>query len=85
MAGLILQVIILAIFVVALGDYMIRYFRSGATGAFNTRTRLYFGGLTTAIVLILARCFYRCYELSQGYQDSELITDEALFIALEGV
>jgi hypothetical protein len=85
MAGLILQVIILALFIVALSDYMIRYFRSGATGALNNRTRIYFAGLTTAIILILGRCFYRCYELSEGYQDSNLITDEALFIGLEGV
>lgn len=85
MAGLILQVIIIALFIVALSDYMIRYYRRGATGALSNRTRMYFGGLCLAIVLILGRCFYRCYELSEGYQDSELITDEALFIALEGV
>lgn len=85
MAGLILQVVVLALFCVALGDYMIRYFRRGATGALNTRTRVYFGFLGLAIILIEARCLYRCYELSQGYQNSDLITDEALFIGLEGV
>lgn len=85
MAGLILQVIVIALFITALSDYMIRYFRRGATGALNNRTRAYFGGLVLAVVLILGRCIYRCYELSEGYQDSTLITDEALFIGLEGV
>jgi hypothetical protein len=41
--------------------------------------------LALAVVLILGRSIYRAYELSQGYRDSDLITDEGLFIGLEGV
>lgn len=85
MAGLILQVVVLVFFIIALTDYVLRYFRHGGTTAVNSRTRLYFGFLYSAIVLIFGRCIYRCYELSEGYQDSELIRDESLFIGLEGV
>jgi hypothetical protein len=86
MAGLILQVIVLAAFCGLFVDYLVRRARlHGATRPLNTRLRLYLGGLSLAILLILARCIYRCYELSQGYRDSEVITDEGLFIALEGV
>lgn len=85
MAGLALQVAVLFFFCVVFGDYMIRYFRLRSGAALTLRMRLYFGFLATAVVLILARCCYRCYELSKGYQNSDLITDEGLFIGLEGV
>lgn len=85
MAGLVLQVIILGVFIALYADYLIRYFRSSSTRTLVVRERLFFGFLAAAITLILGRCLYRCYELSRGYRDSELITDEVLFIALEGV
>ncbi|UNI17581.1 hypothetical protein JDV02_003913 [Purpureocillium takamizusanense] len=85
MAGLALQVAVLAIFSLLFADYMFRYTRDAATPPLGTRLRLFFGGLSVAIVLILARSIYRCYELSKGYQNSDLITDEGLFIGLEGV
>lgn len=47
--------------------------------------KLFFGGLASVIVLILARCSYRVDELSQGYTDSDKVTEEPLFIGLEGV
>jgi hypothetical protein len=47
--------------------------------------RIFFGFVSAAVILILARCAFRCYELSEGYEDSDLITDEGLFIGLEGV
>ncbi|KAI1043865.1 hypothetical protein LB505_003376 [Fusarium chuoi] len=49
------------------------------------RMRIFFGFLSAAVILILARCAFRCYELSKGYRNSDLITDEGLFIGLEGV
>ncbi|KAM0248170.1 hypothetical protein ACHAP5_003551 [Fusarium lateritium] len=85
LAGLSLQVVILVLFCALLGDYLWRYFRSGAAGAIDNRMRIFFGFVSAAVILILARCAFRCYELSEGYQDSDLVTNEGLFIALEGV
>ncbi|PNY23444.1 uncharacterized protein TCAP_06613 [Tolypocladium capitatum] len=85
MAGLALQVAVLSIFSVLFADYMIRYVRDKSTAPLNSRMRLFFGGLGLAIVLILGRSTYRCYELSKGYRGSDLITNESLFIGLEGV
>lgn len=85
LAGLSLQVVILVLFCAILGDYLWRYFRSGSSGALSKRMQVFFGFVSAAVILILARCAFRCYELSKGYQDSDLITDEALFIGLEGV
>lgn len=85
MAGLALQVAILVLFCVLLGDYLFRYFRSGSASALSTRMRIFFGFLSAAVIMILGRCAFRCYELSEGYQDSDLVTNEGLFIGLEGV
>ncbi|KAF7561159.1 hypothetical protein G7046_g2969 [Stylonectria norvegica] len=85
LAGLGLQVAVLFIFCVLFGDYLIRYFRLKSDSGLGTRMRVFLGGLGTAIVLILGRCCYRCYELSEGYTDSTTITNQGLFIGLEGV
>ncbi|CRK46111.1 hypothetical protein BN1723_006890 [Verticillium longisporum] len=88
LAGLILQVVLLFAFCVFFGDYMWRYIRSvkpDASRAIGRRQRLFFGGLAAAIVLIFVRCVYRVDELSEGYQNSTKITNEGLFIGLEGV
>jgi hypothetical protein len=85
MAGLILQVIILFAFCVLLGDYLLRYFRQKSASALSRNMRLFFTFLSLSVVLILGRCLYRCYELSEGYNGSEIITHEGLFIGLEGV
>ncbi|KAM0345936.1 hypothetical protein ACHAPU_005989 [Fusarium lateritium] len=85
LAGLSLQVVILVLFCALLGDYLWRYFRSGTASAVSNNIRIFFGFVSAAVILILARCAFRCYELSKGYQDSDLITDEGLFIGLEGV
>lgn len=58
---------------------------SSAADTIGTRQKLFFGGLATAVVLILARCSYPVDELSQGYTDSDKITNEPLYIGLEGV
>jgi hypothetical protein len=84
-------VIVLLIFCGFFADYMFRYIkleraRSGkARSAIGRRQRIFFAGLAAAIVLILARCGYRVDELSEGYQDSTKLTNEGLFIGLEGV
>ncbi|KAG8406284.1 RTA1 like protein [Metarhizium acridum] len=85
MAGLVLQVVVIFIFVVAFAEYMIRYARDPGTQALTPRVRLFLSFLGLAVALILGRSIYRAYELSKGYRGSDLITDEGLFIGLEGV
>ncbi|KID75646.1 Efflux pump himE [Metarhizium brunneum] len=85
MAGLVLQVVVIFVFVVAFADYMVRYTRHPGTQALTPRVRLFLSFLGLAVVLILGRSVYRAYELSKGYRGSDLITDEGLFIGLEGV
>ncbi|KPM40284.1 hypothetical protein AK830_g6277 [Neonectria ditissima] len=85
MAGLALQVAVLVLFSALIGDYLFRYFRSKPAGSLALRMRLFLGFLSAAVIMILGRCAYRCYELSEGYQDSTVITDQGLFIGLEGV
>lgn len=84
LAGLSLQVIVLVLFIACFGDYMFRYLRSGRGSAFGWRLTAFFTGLTSATLLILARCAYRVAELQDGY-DGKLIKEEAPFIVLEGV
>ncbi|KAI2603262.1 RTA1 like protein-domain-containing protein [Hypoxylon fragiforme] len=89
LVGLSLQVAAMLIFCAFFADYLARYFRSrarrpGSSLTFRTRLRLFFGFMALAIVLILARCAYRLVELREGYSGT-LISDEPLFIGLEGV
>lgn len=89
MAGLVLQVVVLVIFSIAFADYMIRYIHSGRRQrqrqvVSGWRFTAFFGGLTSAIALILGRCAYRVAELQAGY-DSKLFHDQVPFIVLEGV
>ncbi|VUC30094.1 unnamed protein product [Clonostachys rosea] len=84
MVGLILQVVVLVIFIALFGDYMARYVRSQITKRFTVRETVFFVCLASATILILGRCAYRCYELKEGYTHSDLITNEGLFIAMEG-
>ncbi|KAG5982303.1 hypothetical protein E4U55_002075 [Claviceps digitariae] len=85
MAGLILQVIVIGVFIGAFADYLLRYVRNPHTPQLRTRMRLFLSFLTLAIVLILGRSIYRAYELSRGYRGSDLIRNQVLFIVLEGV
>lgn len=85
MAGLVLQVVVLFLFIVAFADYMIRYIRDPRTQSLTSRVRMFLSFLALAAVLILGRSIYRAYELSKGYRDSHLIRDQGLFIGLEGV
>ncbi|KAM3465064.1 hypothetical protein NHJ6243_001863 [Beauveria neobassiana] len=86
MAGLILQVVVIVIFMAAFFDYMVRLARSGRARAELTawRSVAFFAGLVAACVFILTRCSFRVAELKDGYT-GELFREEVLFIVLEGV
>jgi hypothetical protein len=84
LAGLSFQVITMTIFCVIFGEYLFRYFRAHSDRPASLRLRLFLGFLCSAVLLILARCAYRVAELHEGYR-GEIISDEGLFIALEGV
>ncbi|KAM0480858.1 hypothetical protein ACHAPX_003745 [Trichoderma viride] len=85
MTGLGLQVGGLFFFSVLFIDYLARYVRKKPESPLGTRMRVFFSFLGAAILLIWVRCVYRCYELSKGYVHSDLITNQGLFIGLEGV
>ncbi|KAG8406517.1 RTA1 like protein [Metarhizium acridum] len=53
MAGLVLQVVVIFIFVVAFAEYMIRYARDPGTQALTPRVRLFLSFLGLAVALIL--------------------------------
>ncbi|KEZ41986.1 hypothetical protein SAPIO_CDS6563 [Scedosporium apiospermum] len=98
-AGLILQVIVIFAFCFLFADHMLRFFRHSSSSSFSKggyvgvskavalapwRMNTFLGGLAASILLILARCVFRCYELREGYS-GETLSDEGLFIGLEGV
>lgn len=96
LAGLSLQVIAMVAFSACFGDYLLRYTRhtkshGGESVAeadrvrkFTPRVKVFFGFMAAAVLLILTRCAYRVAELHQGYS-GQLITEQGLFIGLEGV
>ncbi|KAJ3472240.1 hypothetical protein NLG97_g11160 [Lecanicillium saksenae] len=86
MAGLILQVIVIVLFLVAFADYMARLVRSGrARQELRTwRSVTFFSGLVAACLFILTRCVYRVAELKDGYS-GKLFREQTPFIILEGV
>jgi hypothetical protein len=90
-AGVVFQVVILFIFGYLLIEYAIRTYRRAdqlSAGALallhDTKFRLFVGGILVAYLGIFVRCVYRIPELSGGWR-SELMRNEAEFIALEGV
>jgi len=89
-AGLCSQVFSLTVFSCLGADYAIRYWR-GHKGKMATEGRItkqfsiFVGFLTFAVICILIRCVYRIDELSKGYTTGNLIHNQGLFIALEGV
>ncbi|OCT49939.1 parasitic phase-specific protein PSP-1 [Cladophialophora carrionii] len=86
LAGLILQVITLVAFAGLCVDYAVRSRSVWMAARWPQRFMLFCAFLTAATVLILLRCCYRVYELSEGYsRDSEALRDQPLFIALESV
>ncbi|CAI7611324.1 unnamed protein product [Penicillium pancosmium] len=85
MAGLILQVVMLFVFLGLFSDFSIRYMSSDSARNIGTRGKLFFGFLLLAVLTTLARCIFRADELKEGYTGGSLISNEGLFIGLEGV
>ncbi len=86
LAGLGFQVATLVIFSIVTCDYLFRSRAVWKPVHFPTKFYVFSGFLTAATTLILIRCCYRVYELSEGYdRNSEALRDQPLFIALEGV
>lgn len=88
MVGLILQASSVLMFCVRLVGYLGKYHNAVQLNIVRPlvrRERFFFGSLGSAGLSLLVRCSYRCYELHEGYRLSELVTNELLFIGLEGV
>lgn len=90
-AGVIFQVVILAIFALLTAEYAFRTHKrrdqlsSEAMALFHsTRFRLFCFAIITAFIGIFVRCVYRIPELTGGWR-SELMRNEVEFIVLEGV
>ncbi|KAL8838329.1 MAG: hypothetical protein Q9205_004828 [Flavoplaca limonia] len=87
-AGLSFQVVVIAVFIGLTCEYVWRY-RKGQritprTTPLSKGFKIFSWFMTISIILILIRCCYRIDELSEGYA-GDLIHNEGLFIALEGV
>ncbi|KAL5394524.1 hypothetical protein PMIN04_007246 [Paraphaeosphaeria minitans] len=82
-AGLILQVVVLAIFLSATADYLLSYRRAHG-GALIRRLSVFLGALGAGVVCVLVRCVYRIVELKGGYFGPEF-EHQWEFVALEGV
>ncbi len=86
LAGLSFQVATLVFFSATVIDYMFRSRSVWGKVKLPRSFIIFCTFLALATVLILIRCCYRVYELSEGYsRDSEGLRDEPMFIALEGV
>ena len=90
-AGVVFQVVILFIFGFLFVEYTVRTYRrkdqltaNSLALLHDTKFRLFIGGILLAYLGIFVRCVYRIPELSGGWR-SELMRNEAEFIALEGV
>ncbi|KAF2825203.1 RTA1-domain-containing protein [Ophiobolus disseminans] len=90
-AGVIFQVVVLVFFGYFLAEYTIRTYRrrdqlsAEAMSLFHkTSFRCFMGAVIVAFIGIFVRCVYRIPELTGGW-GSELMRNEAEFIALEGV
>lgn len=89
-AGVIFQVVILAVFGYLLAEYVLRTYRRRSQLSSQSMEllqkptfRLFVGAVLTAYTSILVRCVYRIPELTGGW-GSELMRNEPEFIALEG-
>ncbi|KAL2842289.1 RTA1 like protein-domain-containing protein [Aspergillus pseudodeflectus] len=84
MAGPILQVVMLSAFLALFSDFVIRGNGSGQGKRISPGEKLFFAFLFIAVTTTLVRCVFRADELKEGYS-GDLISDEGLFIGLEGV
>ena len=86
LAGLAFQVATLVVFSAFATDYVIRSRSVWTSVRWPREFQIFIGFLIAATTLILIRCSYRVYELSQGYsRDSVALRDQPLFIGLESV
>lgn len=92
LAGLSFQVASLILFAIAAGEFALRVMK--AKGDRNPRYinltssklfRSFLIGLVVASVTIFARSVYRCVELSGGFNGTLFVSDQALFMVMEGV
>lgn len=90
-AGLVFQVATLLIFAVLAGDVAVSMWRhrdelprETAALRASRKFRLFIGATVVSFLCILIRCAYRIAELQGGW-GSEIMRDEAAFIALESV
>jgi len=92
LAGLGFQVFSLILFLLCSGEFAFRVIKN--KGSWNPRYinllhsglfKSFLVGLFVAVVTIFARSVYRCVELSGGFNGSLFVSDEALFMVLEGV
>lgn len=93
LSGLIFQVVTLALFMVLCAEFAFRYRQaqrepvdggSRSSARFTRRFKLFLVCLGLATLLIFVRCFYRVFELAEGWR-GKLVRDQPLYIALEGV
>lgn len=86
LAGLAFQVATLVAFAALCIDYAIRSRSVWTSARWPRQFVIFCSFLSAATVLILIRCCYRVYELSEGYsRDSKALRDQPLFIGLESV
>jgi hypothetical protein len=92
LAGLGFQVFSLILFALAAGEFALRVHQN--KGGRNPRYeelvssklfKSFLFGLVVAGVTIFVRSVYRCIELSGGFNGTLFVSDEALFMVLEGV
>lgn len=84
LAGLVFQVVTLALFSVLVADYAWLARRTVAENGVSTRFKIFAVALTVALVTILTRCCYRVYELSGGYKSSnQALRRQPVFNGLE--
>lgn len=89
LAGLSLQVIVIAIFIGLSVQYLFRFRRDVKAGkvsgdALDGRFKHFMLFLSLALLVIFIRCCFRIYELSEGYSGSAF-HNEGAFIGLESV
>ncbi len=86
LAGLVLQVVTLFVFMCFGVDYFVRSRSVWRSARIPKKFTVFVVFLSLATILILVRCCYRVYELNEGYsRDSKALRDQSLFIGLEAV
>ena len=86
LAGLAFQVATLTFFAIAVADYLYCSRKVWKSVKLPARFINFVVWVTLATTVILIRCCYRVYELSEGYSiDSEALRDQPLFNGLEGI